>query len=168
LKKLAHGGSIAVDGTCLTVVSKTADSFSADIMPETVERTTLGKMKRDDEVNLELPATPTTFLSGHVVQGHVDGIGKVKNIRARGTSHIVEIAVPRALMPYIVPKGSVAVNGVSLTVISVSASGFTVGIIPHTWEETAFSHLSPGSQVNIETDVFAKYAEKLIKAKKKS
>ncbi len=167
-KKLARGSSVAVDGVCLTVVAKTADSFSADLMPETLEKTTLGGVAKGAQVNLELPATQKTFLSGHIVQGHVEGVGKVKSIQLRSTSRIVSVGAPRALLRHMLPKGSVAVNGVSLTVIGVTASGFTVGIIPHTWRATTFHYLTEGGAVNIETDILAKYSEKRINHKKKT
>lgn len=167
LRRLAKGGSVAVDGVCLTVVSRSAGSFAADLMSETVVRTTLGGLSRGASVNLELPATPMTFLSGHIVQGHVDGTGKVTAIRTKGSSAVISVTVPRSLMRGIVPKGSVTMNGVSLTVIGVSASGFSVGIIPHTGSVTTFGRLKPGDRVNIETDILAKYVEKLITHKKR-
>jgi len=152
--------SVAVNGACLTVVGKKGISFIADIMPETARRTTLGRLRRKTPVNLELPATPASFLSGHIVQGHIDGIGSVKKIVKDGGSHILTIAIPRVLGRYIVPKGSVAINGVSLTIITARSSMFTAGIIPHTFRVTMLGTLAPGDTVNIEVDVLAKYAEK--------
>jgi len=163
VRKLRRGTSVAVDGACLTVVAKDARSFTADIMPETQKRTALGALRRHDTVNLELPATPSSFLSGHIVQGHVDGTGVLEKIRKEGTSHILSFSVPRSLARSVIEKGSIALNGISLTVINASVSGFTVGIIPHTWKTTALHKLKRGGRVNVETDILAKYVEKIIK-----
>lgn len=163
LRTLDHGTSIAVDGACLTVIAKNKSSFAADIMPETMRRTTLGRLRRGDTVNLELPATPSSLLSGHIVQGHIDGIGTLKQIKIESDSHIFSISVPRTLARYIVEKGSVTVNGVALTVIDVRASEFTVSIIPHTWKMTMIHTLKPNDHINIEVDVLGKYIEKLIR-----
>ncbi|TSC86585.1 MAG: riboflavin synthase [Parcubacteria group bacterium Gr01-1014_8] len=163
VQKLGYGTSVSVGGVCLTVISKNSDSFSADIMPETARRTTLGSLHRGDLVNLEHPATPLSFLSGHIVQGHIDGIGTLRQIRAHKMGWIVSIASPAALLRYIVAKGSIAVNGISLTVIGRGRSYFTVGIIPHTWKTTTFHELAQGSSVNIEVDVLAKYVETFVR-----
>lgn len=160
--KLAVGGSIAVEGVCLTATRIEGSRIEVDVMPETFSRTTLGDLAAGSPVNLELPATPTTFLAGHVVQGHVDGAGIVASIAEEGNSRRVVITPPESVMTYVVEKGSVAVNGVSLTVAGVTEDSFSVAIIPHTWEATTFSQLSEGSRVNIETDVLAKYVEKRI------
>ncbi|HEY9585146.1 MAG TPA: riboflavin synthase [Candidatus Paceibacterota bacterium] len=160
VRKLRRGASVAVDGACLTVVAKDARSFTADIMPETQKRTALGALRRHDTVNLELPATPSSFLSGHIVQGHIDGIGTVKKILKKSTGHIFSFSVLPSIARYIVPKGSVAIQGVSLTVISVRSTTFTVGVIPHTLRATAMRRLVPEDTVNIEVDVLAKYAER--------
>lgn len=166
VRALKKGGSIAVDGVCLTVTAKTADSFSADVMPETFNRTNLGTLGNGDLVNLELPATPQTFLSGHIVQGHIDAMGIVKEIKKDGNQFTLSISVPRQLSRYIPPKGSITVNGVSLTVINARPGIFSVGIIPHTWESTMFHILQPKQPVNIEVDVLAKYIEKFLHTKK--
>ena len=163
VRNLSRGASIAVNGTCLTVVAKSKNSFSADVMEETARRTNLGGLTAGKNVNLELPATAATFLSGHIVQGHVDGVGTVERIQKKSADRILAIGAARALLRYIVPKGSVAVNGVSLTVIGVGRKSFEVGIIPHTWESTTLRDLAAGARVNIEVDVLAKYVEKLIK-----
>jgi riboflavin synthase len=162
VRKLKKGGSIAVDGTCLTITRKTASSFSTDVTPETFKRTNIGTLKSWDTVNLELPATPETFLSGHIVQGHVDAVGTVKGVKKGGTLVALSISVPRKISRYIVTKGSIAVSGVSLTVIDARPGTFSVGIIPHTWESTMFRTLRPNSLVNIEVDVLAKYVENLL------
>ncbi|MBI4079913.1 riboflavin synthase [Candidatus Kaiserbacteria bacterium] len=163
LRNLKRGGSITVEGACLTVVAKGKGSFSADIMPETARRTTLGGLKGGAHVNLELPATPASFLSGHIVQGHVDGVGKLVGVARKGNSHVLKFSIPRALSKYIVEKGSIAVNGVALTVVEAGKNYFTVGIIPHTRENTSFRTLKVGARANIEVDVLAKYVEKLRK-----
>ena len=165
LRVLKKGGSIAVDGTCLTVTAKNANSFSADVMAETLKRTNLSSLTAKCVVNLELPATPKTFLSGHIVQGHVDAVGIVKEIKKDGNQFTLSISVPKRISRYIVPKGSITINGVSLTVIETRATGFTVGIIPHTWKSTMFHTLALKSPVNIEVDVLAKYVERLITKK---
>ena len=162
LRKLGIGDSIAVDGTCLTIAAKDRTSFTADMMTETARRTALLGLRRGNAVNLEIPTTPTSLLSGHIVHGHIDCTGVLKNIRQSGTNHIFSISLPRTFTRYIVEKGSIAVNGISLTVIDVGASSFTVGIIPHTWKTTTFHKLRVGASVNIETDIIGKYMEKLV------
>lgn len=163
VRALARGASVALDGACLTVVAKGKNSFSADIMPETARRTTLSDLRRGTSVNLELPATPASFLSGHIVQGHVDGVGTVEEIRKDGSDRILKIAIPRNLARYVVSKGSIALNGISLTVIQAGRGYFTVGIIPHTWNTTNLCTVMRGNAVNVEVDVLAKYVEKLVK-----
>jgi riboflavin synthase len=162
LRSLKSGGSIAVDGACLTVTKKPANSFFADVMPETLERTNSGSLTAKSIVNLELPATPKTFLSGHIVQGHVDAIGIIKEIKKEKNQYTLFISIPRRFSRYIISKGSIAVNGVSLTVIDVKKNSFSVGIIPHTWKSTMFHTLKPKAKVNIEVDILAKYMEKLL------
>jgi riboflavin synthase len=165
LKKLENGASIAVNGICLTVIKKDKTSFSINFMPETEERTTIGYMQSKDEVNLELPATASTLLSGHIVQGHVDTVGKIISIVKKGNSYLIAISLPKTVNKYLVEKGSISVNGISLTVISVSKDEFTLGIIPHTWEHTMLHSTKVGDFVNLEVDPLAKYIEKLIKLK---
>lgn len=162
LRKLKRGDSVAVDGACLTVIKKTTRAFSADLMPETTRKTSLAKRRVGDIVNLELPATPTSFLSGHIVQGHIDGVGIVRAVREEKGSHIIEIGVSSRTGRYIAPKGSIAVNGVSLTIIGTSPARFSVGIIPHTWNETNLHRLKRGDAVNVEVDVLAKYVEQFV------
>jgi riboflavin synthase len=160
--KLNLGVSIAVDGACLTVVKKDKNTFSAGIMPETARKTTLSAFRRGVHVNLELPATPATFFSGHIVQGHVDGVGIVQDIRKDGSGRLLKIVIPSTLARYVVPKGSVALNGISLTVVGSGRDHFTVGIIPHTLKVTNLCTLQRGDAVNIEVDVLAKYVEKFV------
>lgn len=163
IKKLELGTSVAINGACMTVVSIYDEkSFSVEVMPESQKKTTLGNMKINDLINLELPATPETFLSGHIVQGHVDGIGTIKSISDEGISRIVVITSSQEIQKYIVNKGSITVNGVSLTVISSDKDSFKVGIIPYTWEHTMLHVIEIGTEVNLENDIFAKYTEKLL------
>lgn len=165
LKKLTKGESVSVNGCCLTVVDISDNTFSVDVIEETEKKTMLGLLKLGDSVNLELPATPNSFLSGHIVQGHIDGMGTVERIQEEGNSKILRIIIQNNWLRYIVEKGSIAVNGISLTVIEVGKDYFTVGIIPHTWEKTMLNQIKIGDVVNIETDIIAKYIEKLWKQK---
>ncbi len=163
IQKLKKGDSIAVNGCCLTVTNILGSTFSVEIMPETEKRTTLGLLKKEDVVNFELPATLNSFLSGHIVQGHVDGVGKVISYKLQVTSLILEIGVAKSLAKYIVSKGSIAVNGISLTVIEAGEDFFCVGIIPYTLENTMLKEIKTGDLVNIEVDILGKYVEKILK-----
>jgi riboflavin synthase len=165
LEKVSMGMSIAVNGICLTAVSYDTTSFAIDFMPETAKRTAIGQLDIGSVVNLELPATSETFLAGHIVQGHVDAVGTVKSIEEKGNSKVFTITIPEGISKYIVEKGSITVNGISLTVIDVTEKAFTVGIIPHTWENTMLHTATEGAIVNLEVDVLAKYLEKLIAKK---
>lgn len=162
-KKLKNGTSVAINGTCLTVEKFGQNYFSVSVMMETLQKTMLNNIKPDDLVNLELPVTMETFLSGHIVQGHIDGTGHVVENEKDGNSHILKIKVSNNLQRYIVKKGSVALNGISLTVISATKKYFTVGIIPFTWANTMLHQLHINDAVNIETDILAKYLEKFNK-----
>jgi riboflavin synthase len=159
--ELSHGDSIAVNGVCLTAVDPTPQGFAADVMPETLRRSSLGPLGSGDEVNLELPLRAGDRLGGHVVQGHVDGTGTVEQVREDGLSRVVRVAAPRDLLRYVVEKGSIAVDGVSLTVSAVDDDTFEVSLIPETLERTTLGAAAPGRTVNLEVDVFAKYVEKL-------
>lgn len=163
IDELSQGMSISVDGICLTAVDITNTTFSITYMPETSKKTTISSMQKGNLVNLELSATPSTFLAGHIVQGHVDAVSKIVNILPDGNSRIFTFSIPEVLSKYIVEKGSIAVNGISLTVITISNDSFTVGIIPHTWKKTMLHISKVGDFVNIEVDVLAKYIEKLLK-----
>lgn len=165
LKQLSLGMSIAINGICLTVVACDKKTFSIDFMPETAKKTIINYLEVGDEVNLELPATVNTLMAGHIVQGHVDSIGKIKNIEKEGNSLIFTFSVPKSLTKYIVEKGSISVNGISLTVVETEEDYFTVGIIPHTWEHTMLHNAKIGDYVNLEVDTLAKYMEKLLKNK---
>lgn len=162
-RKVSKGTSIAVNGACLTAVRKTRQTFTVEVMPETLRRTGFVKLQTGDSVNLELPATPQTFLSGHIVQGHIDEVGIVKRIDPAGNSQMFTILVPRSLTKYIVEKGSIAVNGIALTVVTARPESFTVAIIPHTWKQTMLRKVKVGDGVNIEVDILGKYLEKLYK-----
>jgi riboflavin synthase len=165
-RMLANGTSVAINGACFTVVDLPDDTiFSVEIMPESQRKTMLGTLHSGDEVNLELPATAEMFLSGHIVQGHVDGTGEIISIEKDGISKIVTISLPNDLNKYVVQKGSIAVNGISLTVIDVDEKSFSVGIIPFTWENTMLPNIKIGDLVNIESDIFARYVEKLTVSK---
>lgn len=161
--KLSKGTSIAVDGICLTAVDLIEDSFRVDFMPETEKRTNIRYLKIGSMVNLELPATAKSFLSGHIVQGHIDEVAKLEIIIQEGNSYILKFLIPKNLSKYIVQKGSIAINGISLTIIGIEDNFFTVGIIPHTWVKTMLHTIKLGDYVNIEVDILAKYLEKLIK-----
>jgi riboflavin synthase len=166
LADAAIGSSIAVDGCCLTVVALDDGTFTVDIMGETISRTTLGDLETGDRVNLERPLRVDGRLGGHVVQGHVDAVGEIVSVEDAPGSLLAEVAVARSFARYIVEKGSIAVGGVSLTVIDVRDEGersfFRVGIIPHTVSATTFGTLQPGERVNLEADVLAKYVERLV------
>jgi riboflavin synthase len=154
-----YGASIAVNGCCLTVTDLDGDTFGADVMAETFKRTSLGALAPGDPVNLERPMPADGRFGGHVVQGHVDGTGTITTRDPDGT---VRIAIPRALARYTVEKGSITVDGVSLTVIEAGDEDFTVGLIPTTLALTTLGHKGPGDPVNIEVDLLAKYVERLL------
>jgi riboflavin synthase len=159
--ELAPGDSIAVNGVCLTAVDPDGRGFSADVMEETLRRSSLGPLGKGDEVNLELPLRAGDRLGGHVVQGHVDGTGSVEAVTEDGFARVVRISAPAGLLRYVVEKGSIAVDGVSLTVSAVDDDGFEVSLIPETLERTTLGAATPGRVVNLEVDVLAKYVEKL-------
>ncbi len=156
------GDSISINGVCLTVVALEGRVFAADVSVETLSCTTLGRLAAGDKVNLERALLPTTRLGGHLVSGHVDGVGEVVRIGAAGRSHVIRIAAPAALARYIAAKGSVCVDGVSLTINEVAGEEFSVNIIPHTLEQTIIGSWCSGSRVNIEVDVIARYLERLL------
>ena len=159
--ELSPGDSIAVNGVCLTALDPTPEGFAADVMPETLRSSSLGPLGPGDEVNLELPLRASDRLGGHVVQGHVDGTGTVEEVREEGFSRVVRVAAPAELLRYVVQKGSIAVDGVSLTVSAVDEQAFEVSLIPETLERTTLGSAAPGRPVNLEVDLLAKYVEKL-------
>ncbi len=157
-----HGDSISVNGVCLTALDIEPDSFAADVSRETLQRSTLGSLKTGAPVNLERAVTPATRLGGHIVQGHVDARGQFVGVEDHGESWTLRIAYPKEIARYLVFKGSVAVEGISLTIAGLTDEHFEIAIIPKTWEVTNLSHLNPGDAVNIEVDILGKYIEKLL------
>ncbi len=157
-----HGASIAVDGVCLTVVEVNADRFTVDVMGETFRHTTLGKRVAGDVVNLERPVRAADRLGGHIVQGHVDGIGEVSARTSGPRWDVVRIDTPPELLGYVASKGSITVDGVSLTVSGIGDDWFEVSLIPTTLELTTLGRRQPGDVVNLEVDVVAKYVERLL------
>jgi riboflavin synthase len=162
MSDVALGDSIAVNGVCLTAVEFDAAHFVADVSSETLARTALGNLGAGSEVNLEKALTPTTRLGGHLVSGHVDGVGKVLEIRDEGQSIFFRIEAPAELAKYIAMKGSICVDGVSLTVNGVDGAIFDLTIVPHTQQETTIRHYRQGTQVNLEVDLIARYLERLV------
>jgi riboflavin synthase len=162
---LAEGDSIAVNGVCLTATDVTREGFRAEVMNETLERTSLGRLRCGSRVNLELALRVQDRIGGHVVQGHVDGTGVVCAIRQEGFARVVEVEVDPQLARYVVEKGSVALDGVSLTVSALSESGFAVSLIPETLTRTTLGELQEGEAVNIEVDILAKHLERLLEAR---
>ncbi len=164
LPPLVVGASIAVNGVCLTVVTAAGDRFTADVSGETLAVTTLGSLAIGSRVNLESPLRAGDPLDGHIVSGHVDGVGAVVAVEPAGRSLTVAIEVPAVLARYVAMKGSVAVDGVSLTVNSVRGARFAVNIIPHTQANTVIGNYKAGTAVNIEVDLLARYLERLVQA----
>lgn len=160
LKGTKIGDSIAVNGVCLTVVHLGKDGFTADVMAETLKRSSLGTLRRGDAVNLERAMPADGRFGGHIVAGHIDGTGVLSRKERNGNAVLLEIAAPPSLLYEIVEKGSIAIDGVSLTVVSVGESGFTVSIIPHTGAQTILLGKNTGDAVNLETDVIAKYVRR--------
>ena len=159
---LAEGDSVAVNGVCLTATDVADGHFTADVMHETLRRSSLAEVADGTRVNLELPLRAADRLGGHVVQGHVDGVGAIRDAVEDGFARVVTIGAPSDLLRYVVEKGSIAVDGVSLTVMSVTADTFSVSLIPETLERTNLGDAAPGTPVNLEVDVLAKYVEKLM------
>jgi riboflavin synthase len=158
------GDSICVNGVCLTVAEQNGDQFTADVMSETINRTTIGDLLAGSQVNLERPVTLTTRLGGHLVQGHVDAVGTVSAREHSENWDVVTITPPKDLLKYVVEKGSITIDGTSLTVSAVSDSTFSVSLIPATLEKTTLGIRQIGDRVNLEVDVLAKYVEKLVAA----
>jgi riboflavin synthase len=160
--ELSEGDSIAVNGVCLTATALDDGAFRADVMHETLRRSSLGSVGEGARVNLELPLRAADRLGGHFVQGHVDGLGTVREVAEDGFARVVTIEAPPELLRYVVEKGSIAVDGVSLTVAGLGDDWFSVSLIPETLERTILGAAAPGQPVNLEVDVLAKYVEKLV------
>ena len=162
LKDLAIGDSVAVNGACLTVVAKGENYFTADVMPQTARTTQIGSLHFGERVNLERPLAYGDGMEGHLVTGHIEGVGRILSRMEEGNALIFRITVNKELSRYMVPKGSVAVDGISLTIVEVDENSFTISIIPHTAEMTTLGFKRQGDRVNLETDILAKYIEKLV------
>jgi riboflavin synthase len=159
--EVREGDSVAVNGVCLTATAVNGASFTADVMNETLRRTSLAGLEPGSPVNVELPLRPSDRLGGHFVQGHVDGVGEVRDVREDGFARIVEITAAPDLLRYVAEKGSIAVDGVSLTVTYLTSDSFAVSLIPETLERTNLGTAAPGARVNLEVDILAKYLERL-------
>lgn len=164
LDDVKPGDSVSVNGVCLTAVEVASEQFTADVMRETLERSALRGLAAGDPVNLERAVTPTTRLGGHIVQGHVDGVGTVTDRRPAEHWHEVDVELPADLVRYVVMKGSITIDGVSLTVVALDGRRVTVSLIPETLNRTTLGHRKVGDAVNIEVDVLAKYVERLLAA----
>ena len=156
------GDSISVNGCCLTVAERDGETFTADVMRETLDKTSLGALEPGSKVNLERAVTATTRLGGHIVQGHVDGTGAVLSRTPSEHWELVEVSLPDELARYLIDKGSITVDGISLTVVEVKDGSFTVSLIPETLARTTLGFKQPGERVNLEVDVIAKYVERLV------
>jgi len=161
LQRVALGGSVSVNGVCLTITSFNTEVFSVDIMPETLERTNLGLLSAGDKVNLELPLTLEGQVGGHLVQGHVDATGRVTSVSGQGEARIVMLEAPPEIMHYIVEKGFIAVDGASLTVVTKTTNSFQASLVDYTWRHTVLGDRQVGDLVNLEVDIIAKYVEQL-------
>ncbi|HLM61642.1 MAG TPA: riboflavin synthase [Pyrinomonadaceae bacterium] len=161
-KDTIEGDSIAVNGVCLTALNITPDSFTADVSLETLNRSTLGKLNVGSTVNLERAVTPSTRLGGHIVQGHVDARGRFLAAEQNGDFWTIRIGFPKEIGQYLVYKGSVSVEGISLTIARLTEDSFEIAVIPKTWQLTNFSSLKTGDEVNLEVDVIAKYVERIL------
>ncbi len=166
LAKLALGESIAVNGACMTVTGRRGRTFTVDVSPESLRRTTLGKLPPGARLNLERALRVGDRIGGHIVQGHVDGVGRLSAIRPEGEWVLYRFEAPKALAPYLVEKGSVAVDGVSLTVFRCRGSAFTVALIPHTLAETTLGSTAPGDRVNLEADVLLKQIAAMVQGRR--
>ena len=164
LEDAGLGDSISVNGCCLTVAAMTADTWTADVMQETLDKTSLYGVQPGDRVNLERAVTAEKRLGGHIVQGHVDGVGRVVGRTPSEHWEVVEVEMPREMAKYLVDKGSITVDGVSLTVVEAGDDRFTVSLIPETLARTTLGFRQPGDRVNLEVDVIAKHVEKLVRA----
>lgn len=167
MQNLKIGDSVAVNGACLTVVQQTDSGFTADVMPETVRLTNIGALKTGDRVNLERTLRLCDGLDGHIVSGHVEGLGVIASRVPEGIAMVVTITAPPELLKYIIKKGSIAIDGISLTVTAVTETSFSVSLIPHTAKETTLGFKDVGDSVNLETDIIGKYVERMLSFKDK-
>ncbi|MFW5976579.1 MAG: riboflavin synthase [Bacillota bacterium] len=165
-QKITRGESIAVNGACLTVVEFDQNYFTADVMPETLKSTNLKELKKGSKVNLELPLTPADFMGGHIVTGHIDGIGKIRNIKSQKNAYLIDVSFGKELRKFMVDKGSIALNGVSLTIADINNEIIRVSLIPETWNQTNFCYINSGDIVNIETDLIGKYVIQIMNRNK--
>ncbi|MGE5379458.1 MAG: riboflavin synthase [Methylocystaceae bacterium] len=156
------GDSIAVNGVCLTAVRLGKNDFDADVMPETLKKSSLGTLQPGSRVNLERALTLSSRLGGHLVQGHIDGVGSILEIKKEGIANIYRVSAPTELMKYMVAKGSIAIDGISLTIVDLKPDSFSVSLIPHTGEVTTLGFKKPGDRVNLETDILGRYVERLL------
>ena len=161
-EKLRVGDSIAINGACLTAVTQGAGTFGVDLSPETLRRTSLGSLTSGQMVNLELALAVSDRLGGHIVQGHVDATGRIISSKPDGDCVILRVSSPKKLMPYIVEKGFIAVDGISLTVVKKGATSFTLSVIPYTLQNTNLQEKVAGGRVNLEADIVAKYVESIL------
>ena len=168
MQNLRIGDSVAVNGACLTVVQMGENAFTADVMPETVRLTNIGSLHTGDKVNLERTLRLCDGLDGHIVSGHVEGQGVIASRRPEGIAVVVTITAPPELLKYIIKKGSIAIDGISLTVTQVTETSFSVSLIPHTAKETTLGFKDVGDSVNLETDIIGKYVERMLGFNKKS
>lgn len=162
-KRLRAGDSIAVDGICLTAVRKQGRKVTINVSPETFAKTNLGRRSQSDKVNLELPITGSTLISGHFVQGHVEGVGRTQPWRRNGADVRLRVSIPKDLQQYCIAKGSIALNGVSLTIAALKRDVVEVALIPYTLEHTNLGELKAGDPVNVETDILGRYVVSLLK-----
>lgn len=168
MANLKIGDSMATNGVCLTVVQMTDSEFTVDVMPETARLTNIGMLKAGDRVNLERTLRPIDGLDGHIVSGHVEGLGTIISEKPDGIAKVVTFDTPEKLLKYIIPKGSITVDGISLTVTQVTDTSFSVSLIPHTAKETTLGFKSVGDKVNLETDIIGKYVERMLHWDKKA
>ncbi len=165
LSDLKIDDSVSINGVCQTAVEVGHDNFTVEAVEETLKKSTFSKFKIGQKVNLERAMLPTQRLGGHLVQGHVDCVGKVKKITDNQSSYLVEISYPSQIGKYLVENGSICIEGVSLTIARLSSETFTLSVIPHTWKVTTFTNLKIGSEVNLEVDLLGKYVEKILSAR---
>ncbi|MGA7723055.1 MAG: riboflavin synthase [Ignavibacteriaceae bacterium] len=165
MENISIGSSISVNGTCLTVIKTNANTFTVDVIEETLKKTNLDYLNNDDKVNLERPLKADSRIGGHFVLGHVDTTGKIIEVKELSNSHFIKISFPKKFKIYLIYVGSVAIDGVSMTVAELGEDYFSIGVIPHTWEETIFSFKKIGSTVNLEFDVLGKYVERIMQGR---